>query len=826
MERAWSSRLHKALAIWFSGLLTIAAHADERAGDGRLPEASAAESLAKTTADAPPVLRPAVADAGMETFDLQLETFINGVSTSLLGSFRMNADGSLSVAPEELRELGLIADSTALGADGMIDLRRLPQVAYEYDEATQAIHFTAGDRQRIARKIGRERDDGEEGEVERGFGALVNYTLTANFDTVEYWHLPDYSGVFGYVDARLFTRYGALDSSFTARSNPDVGDDDVTRLETAWSYSDPESLRTYIAGDFISGGLAWTRPIRMGGVRLRRNFALRPDLITLPVPELAGSAAVPSAVDIYLNGVKTYSNDIPGGPFVVDDLPVITGPGIAKVVVRDTATGQETETEVAFYASTLLLREGLADYSFEAGFARRDYGLASNSYDGDPIASASLRYGLTNGVTLEGHGEGGAGLVNGGAGLAFGLGGWGVTSAAVAASAFEDDEGFLAAASLEAMIFDDWRLFIRSQRTFGSYQDLASVTADIDDDVHHVFATRPPKALDQISLGIPLHFDGSSLNISFTHFKDADDDEASVLSLSYDRPIFERATLFASAYADLDDTSDIGVYAGIAMQFGGNITGSTGFEYNRDNGQAFVDVIRPDQGEEGNYGWRVRAAAGDTVNTRASAAYVGRYARLEAGVQQYDDTVNAAMQIEGAVVAADGEVFLSRRIDDSFAIVDVGAPDVEVSAANRAIGTSGRSGKVVVPKLTAYEKTRIAIDPQNLPIDADVPETSRIVHPADKTGVVVAFNTKAEGTSALVRFVDAAGQPLAAGLAGRLAASNGEFIVGYDGEAYISGLTAANQATIDLADGMQCEARFDFQKHPGEQQVITGVPCQ
>lgn len=376
MERAWSSRLPKALAIslWFSGLSMIAAHADELANKSLLPETGVAESIATATADTPPVLQPAIADTEAQGFDLQLEAFINGVSTSLLGTFRMKADGTLSVAPEELRELGLVADAKALGPDGLIDLRHLPNVTYEYDETAQAIYFTTGDRQRIARKIGRERDEDEVAEVERGFGALMNYTLTANFDTAEYWHLPDYSGVFGYVDARLFTGFGALDSSFTARSNPDVGDDYVTRLETAWSYSDPDSLRSYTAGDFISGGLVWTRPIRMGGVRLRRNFALRPDLITLPVPELSGSAAVPSAVDIYLNGVKTYSNDIPGGPFVVDDLPVITGPGIAKVVVRDTATGQETETEVAFYASTLLLREGLADYSFEAGFARRDYG--------------------------------------------------------------------------------------------------------------------------------------------------------------------------------------------------------------------------------------------------------------------------------------------------------------------------------------------------------------------------------------------------------------------------------------------------------------------
>jgi outer membrane usher protein len=817
MERAWSSRLHKLLAVglWFLGLLTIAAHPHELAKGDRLPGADGGESI---------LTGAAAGQLPEEDVILQLEAFINGVSTGLIGSFRLNGDGSLSVAPDELRELGLIPAPRALAPDGMVDLTGLPHVAYDYDEAAQAIRFITGDGQRVARKIGLEREDIGDVEIERGFGALMNYTLSANFDSEEYWHLPDYSGLFGYFDTRLFTSWGTLDGSFSARSSPDDGEY-VTRLDTAWTYSDPETMRSYAAGDFISSGLAWTRPIRMGGVQVRRNFGLRPDLVTIPVPELAGSAAVPSAVDIYLNGIRTYSNDIPSGPFVIDGLPAITGPGIARVVVRDTTTGQETETEVAFYASTLLLKPGLADYALEAGFARRDYGITSDSYDGDPIASASLRYGLTDHLTLEAHGEVGAGLVNGGGGFALGLGGWGVGSLAGAVSEFDGDTGFLVAASLDMALFDDLRLYMRSQRSFGEYQDLASVTANIDDDHLLFFSTRPPEALDQISLAIPLAFDASSLNLSFTHIED-DEDESEVVSLSYDRPLFSQSTFFASAYADLDDSDEIGAYAGISVRFGGHVTGTTGVEYNARHANAFVDVMKPDSDEEGSYGWRLRVAAGDTVNTRASAAYVARHARIEAGAQQYGDAVNAAAQVSGAVVAADGDLFLSRQIYDSFAIVDVGAPGVEVIAANRTAGLSGRSGKLVVPRLTAYEKNRIAVDPKNLPVDADIPETSRIVVPADKTGVVVSFNARANGKSALVQFVDAGDRLLEAGLAGRIDAGNAEFIVGYDGEAYITRLGSANSVTIDLADGTQCHAQFDFREVPGEQQLISGVPCR
>lgn len=827
MERAWSSRLHKALAVglWLLGSLSIAAHSDEPAKGDRLPvvdaELSTAAAPEMETSD-----MESVAAALPQPAELQLEAFINGVSTGLIGTFRLNADGSLSIAPDELRELGLIPDPAALAADGMIDLKRLPDVSYTYDEATQSIDFTAADRRRIARKVGPARGgENETQEVERGFGALMNYTLTANFDSADYWDLPDYSGLFGYFDLRLFTSWGTLDSSFTARSNPTEDSDYATRLDTAWRYSDPHTLTTYVAGDFISGGLAWTRPIRMGGAQLRRNFGLRPDLVTIPVPELAGSAAVPSAVDIYLNGVRSYSSDVPSGPFVVDGLPAITGPGFARVVVRDTTTGQETETEVAFYASALLLRPGLFDYALEGGFARRDYGIESESYDGAPVASASLRYGLTERVTLESHGEVGSGLVNGGAGLAVGLGGWGVGSLAGAASTWDGDTGFLVAVSLDAALFADWRLYLRSQRTFGTYQDLASVTADIDEDSEFFFSARPPKALDQISLAVPLAFDTdvSTLNLAFTHLEDEESD-SKVVSLSYDRPLFAQSSFFVTAYADIDDTEDNGAYAGVSMQWGGNITASAGIEHSAGHTTAFLDAIKPDQDVEGSHGWRLRSSIGDTVNTQAAASYVARHARLVAGAQQYGDTVNASAQIEGAVVAADGDLFLTRQIDDSFAIVDVGVPDVEVMAANRPVATSGSSGKVIVPRLTAYEKTSIAIDPKNLPVDADVPETSRVVRPAEKTGVVVTFNAKAESASALVQFVDARNQPLEAGLAGRTE-NAAEFVVGYDGEAYITGLAATNTVTIDLADGTQCRAGFEFSKRPGEQQLISGVSC-
>ena len=206
----------------------------------------------------------------------------------------------------------------------------------------------------------------------------------------------------------------------------------MLRLETSFSYSHPESLVTYRVGDSISGGLAWTRSIRFGGIQAQRNFGLRSDLVTAPLPSFSGSAAVPSTLDVYLNNSKTYTQEVPPGPFEVNNLPLIAG-GEARLVLRD-ATGREVETTLPFYTSPQLLREDLTYFSIETGFPRIHYGTESNDYVAKEFASMSVRHGLADWLTLEGHAEEVSGLYNGGAGLLVRTGNFGMLSAAASGS--------------------------------------------------------------------------------------------------------------------------------------------------------------------------------------------------------------------------------------------------------------------------------------------------------------------------------------------------------------------------------------------------------
>src|SRR4029077_5350631 len=82
---------------------------------------------------------------------------------------------------------------------------------------------------------------------------------------------------------------------------------------------------------------------------------------------------------------------------------VTVGAGNVRVVTRD-IFGKETATVVPYVRYDSMLKQGLHDFSYEAGYLRRNYSNVSNDY-GDFAAVATHRYGMTNWLTLEGHAE-------------------------------------------------------------------------------------------------------------------------------------------------------------------------------------------------------------------------------------------------------------------------------------------------------------------------------------------------------------------------------------------------------------------------------------
>jgi outer membrane usher protein len=754
---------------------------------------------------------------------LQLEVIINGKKSGLLASFVRFPDGKIAARRSELVEAGIdIAKSSQ--ADDLVTLDDVLSNRFKYDEPTQSISFDLDDNQRVARTFDAMGIGSPRPQVRSDWGSVLNYTLFGSDTAGLASRQVVFNGGSATLDERVFSPYGTL-SQTGILGTTTTRDLTALRLETTFSYSDPDTLVTYRAGDSIAGGLNWTRPIRFGGIQAQRNFGLRPDLITAPLPSFSGSAAVPSTLDVYVNNTKTYTQEVPPGPFQVNNLPLISG-GEARLVLRD-AAGREIETTLPFFTSVSLLRQGLAFFSAETGFPRLGFGTDSNNYVGKEMGSWSGRYGLYDWLTLEGHAEATAGLYNGGAGFVTRAGDFGVVSMAASGSSYQGQTGLQSYLAFETRLWDI-SFNASSTRTFLNYNDIASVTAQTFN-VFNAFnipittTSAPAKAIDRVSVGFRLP-DFSSIGLSFVHLQPASGPLSNLVSAAWSRPAYADSQVFVSAFSDVSDRKNYGIFAGISIPLGRRASVSSGATSSRNGTSITTDASRPLGSQAGDYGWRLRDSEGAVAYRSAAGSYQASAATIQAGVEQSQGNVRGVVQVDGAVATMGGGVFASKRIDDSFAVVDTGTPGVPVFHENRLVGETNGQGQLLVPSLRAYGNNKISIDPKGLPVNAEIETVEGVVAPSDRSGVLVKFATRTNTRSAVVILVGAGGKPLPVGSRGRLEDGDGDFVVGYDGRAFVKGLKNANVVAVSVGDA-ECSASFDYAASDDNQVVIGPVSC-
>jgi outer membrane usher protein len=775
---------------------------------------------------------------------LQLEVFINGETRNVIAAFAELPERGLAATRNELKEIGIKAPGD--GADEeLIPLTGMAGVTYNYDEPRQRIDITATDERRMPHVVDARGAAKRLDPAQAGYGAALNYTLFASSVTEFDDKVFAFSGASAQLDGRLFTPLGYLQQTGIVGTTV-ASEVDLLRLETTLAYSDPDTAITYRAGDAISRGPVWARPIRFGGLQVERNFALRPDLITAPLPATSGSAAVPSTVEVFVDNVRTFSREVPAGPYSITNLPALSGSGTARVVLRD-ASGRQIETNLPFFASPQLLREGFVDFSVQAGYPRLNYAIESNTYADTLFGSGGVRYGLWDNLTLEGHAEAGGDLYNGGVGLVTNAGAFGVLSVAGRASHYRGEVGFQGFASFETRLLG-LSLGVSTQRSFGAFEDLASLTnlfATSDprdrygrrwrDDPTYIDPVttgsisrnlRAPQALDRISIGVPLPALRANLGASVINLDRGLGDRSRVVAASYSQTFGRNIGFSVNVFTDLERPKEAGgIFASLTVPLGEEVLASVGTASNRNGTYITADASKPLGLEPGSYGWRVRdVEGGDRSYRSAAGAYRSGIARTEVAVEQVGRGARVAGEIDGAIAATSAGVFMANRIDDAFAVVDVGAPDVEVFLENRSIGKTGSSGKILVPRLQSYQRNRIKIDPTNLPVDADIGRTDEAVVPATRAGVNLDFGIETQSRSATIILHDRDGQPLRAGLVGKREGQDEPFIVGYDGRTYLRRLEPSNTVIIELPEG-ECRASFDYAPEPGRQVTVGPIKC-
>ena len=758
-----------------------------------------------------------IADAAPKSPGLQLDVLINGYKIDLVAGFVLLPDGSMTSAKSELRELGLKVPGQGAD-DDQINLATIPGLQFKYDPAQQTIDLQISDAGREPKSI-YIIPKKELLAAESDMGLALNYSGygAANLDLGG--GLSKFSGASVNLDARAFSQLGVIQQTGILGTTT-FADMNAIRLDSNWSYSNQDRAETYTVGDVISGGLTWTRPVRMGGGQVQRNFGVRPDLITTPMPSLSGSAAVPSTLDVYINNAKTFSQSISPGPFSIDRLPVITSQGTARVVITD-STGRQTQSETELYSSASLLAPLLFDYSLDLGFARRSFGTASFDYDSQLMAIASARYGISNSFTAEAHAEARADMIEGGVGGVFVAGPLGTFNAAAAASVFQGDVGFYGFASWE---FEYKNLIARAStgRTFGNFVDLAAVT---ELPVDGIYKNGVSKALDQLTLsyGIPSLDIGTGL--SLIHQVKQDDTESLFVGANITKSFRSDMSVYANAYIDLDNHADYGAFVGFSIPFGKNTNASSGGSIVKDSLAVTAEVSKPLDTSYGSTGWRVSATdlAGDK-RLSAEGAYRDSHGLVSGRLANNGGKISGSASVDGSIVATKSGVFLGNPIADSFAIVDAGVEGIDVSYENRFVGKTGKNGKLLISQLHAYQNSKISIDPQNLPLNSSVSETEKHVASRAKSGVLVDFGVKKDGNGVIVILKDANDKFIAVGTAIKVEGKDEPFVMGYDGEVYLTDIPEHVKLTAEGAN-TACATAFDFKPEATTQTSIGPLQC-
>ncbi|MGJ7495343.1 fimbria/pilus outer membrane usher protein [Variovorax sp. RT4R15] len=762
---------------------------------GLMPFAAQAESAA--TAASSPVAASADGDlAGPGGSDLYLELSLNGNPQGLV-HFGLRGQ-ALWASAATLRQLGFVLPA---GMADPVRLNSLPGVQVKYDAARQSVAINAtADVLRLSKTV-------VDTSAVIAPRASASPGLLLNYDLYGTQGRNNTSSLNAITELRAFSAGSVLSNTLMTRAAriDDAGwRHDSVRLDTTLSTSFPEDMLTLRVGDTTTAALPWSRSTRIGGVQLSRNFALQPYRTTTPLPAFLGAAALPSQVELYINGMRQYTGRVPAGPFQLNTVPSINGAGNAQVVLTD-AFGRATTLDFSLYDTQRLLQQGLSDWSVDLGVVRKGYGLRSFDYGSDPATTGTWRYGVSNSFTLEAHGEATRGLVKGGVGGAWLLGQSGVLSGAVAQSSYQGQGGSL------LNLGYSWRdnrfnFAVEGTRTRGEYRDVASL-----------YGSAPARGSGRTSVGYTTDNFGS-FGLSYLYLRYPAQPATRLASAYWFKSLGRSASLNVSLNQNLDERRERSLFVGFTWSLDGKVTATAGVQRDRDRTVYTADV-QSSTPSDGGVGWRTGLRhGGGQSGGQAEIDYLGRYGRAMAGISMLGDSRFAYAGATGSVVFMGGQPFAARRIDDAFAVVSTdGVAGVPVKLENRSIGTTDANGMLLVAPLSAYQNNHLSIDPMQLPADVRIERVKTLATPSDRAGTLVRFGITPIHAAALI-LVDEAGKPLPLGSRVR---ANGRAdepaLVGFDGAVYLETLEPRNTLDVQMPNG-RCQASFDYRKDG------TGIP--
>ncbi len=619
-------------------------------------------------------------------------------------------------------------------------------------------------------------------------GGFINYDLSAQ--KVLHGDSATSGGIF---ELGGFNKYGVGTSEFLATNSNNSTQ--FLRLQTTWTNDQPEQMRSWRLGDSFTNGGIWGQSVGFGGIQIASNFGTQPSFVPFPLPSTSGEAILPSTIDLYTNNVLMAKNTVNNGPFNLVNIPVVNGYGDLTVTSTDLLGRQQTIT-LPYYMSTQLLKPGLHEYSYEAGFIRNNLGTTSNDY-GRFAVVATDAMGINDKLTGQWHTEA---LTNQ---QTFGVGAnylWklsGVFTVAAAAShSNANDYGGLALVGFQRQANNRWNYGANVQVTTHDFRQLAIQSGSL-----------APSMQAQTFVGIPLP-KSASLGLSYTVQENREQPSYDIVSASYSQTLFKNWSVSLTALANVSGVKDKAVYLSLSRAFGANTGFTTGTtsQSNLDLSQSYAQLNRALPAGPG-YGYNLMAGTGELNQYQAAVSAQNNIGTYSVEAANLNGQQGFSAGASGGIVFMD-RPYLTRNVSNSFGVVTVGYPNVRVYQFNQEVATTDSKGNALLPNLIAYQTNPIRIEPKDLPFDAEILQTQADIVPYYRSGVKIPFEVKA-ASAAILTVTDANNQVIPAGAIATLNNTVEPSIVGEDGELYLTGLLSSNDVNIQW-EGHQCHFRVNY----------------
>ncbi|HEJ7042086.1 MAG: fimbria/pilus outer membrane usher protein [Serratia liquefaciens] len=562
------------------------------------------------------------------------------------------------------------------------------------------------------------------------------------------------------------------------------------------------------------------------GVQLASDDEMLPDSLRGYAPEVRGIARTQAQVVVRQNGYEIYRTFVAPGAFVINDMYPTGGSGDLQVTIQE-ADGSEQHLVVPFASLPVLQREGRLKYSFTGG----QYRSYDRSVEKSALVQGTAIYGLPWNTTLYGGVQAAQHYHSAALGVGNNLGDWGALSLDITQSRGQP-KGKASASG------QSWRVrysknLVQTGTNFAiagyrySTAGFYSLSEVLDgwrsNSTLPLWMNERRRNRAELSMNQQLGQNGGTLSFSAVR-EDYWNSERSLASLglgysngwrgisyginwSYNRNTQgttrnndQQISLNLNVPLSLFDTNSAWVNYSLNNTRGGASSHNLGV-----SGMALADN-NLSWGLQQSYGSRGQGYGGNaTVN------YRGTYGEMTSGYGYDKNTRRLNYGLSGSIVAHANGITLGQPLGETAVLVAApGAAGARVSN-QTGVRTDWR-GYALVPYLSAYRRSEVALSPETLPDEVDLPQSSQRVTPTRGALVRADFRPRV-GARALITLLRANGQPVPFGATVSDAEPNATqgSIVGDGGQVYLSGLSPQGRLQVKWGNGSAEQCRVNYQ---------------